>query len=268
MTKTKNRFRFIIGSVIFMVFFLFLLYKFNRPKIEKEYYSSGEEKTVFTTINGYKQGEYLNYFESGKLKEKSNYLNDHLNGKKVEYFESGQEKIISNYSKGELHDKKIAYFSNGKVSYTGVLDRGARVGVHGWYYQDGGIARIIEYDDYGFEKSYSTYLENGDLDSVRTPYVIPFVAEDNDAKDGFYARILLANQKYDSCIFELKVNLKDNLFVRDSLLEPVEINSRYAEYFIPPSKDGQYVIEGSITEYESKSNYFKYLITFKKKFEY
>jgi hypothetical protein len=107
--------------------------------------SNGKTAIKGVTINGKKEGLWLDYDYDGNLVSQSIYFNDKLNGESIGYYETGN--ILSDgLMKDGLRDGNwIVYFNNGKIAEKGRYLNDKKVGVWEYYINAGLLNKKIEY---------------------------------------------------------------------------------------------------------------------------
>jgi len=100
---------------------------------------NGITKVVGATIDGKKEGMWIEFDDSGRISSSYTYVNDSLLGEEISYWENG--KISSRrYLKGnEIQGEWAQYydFDKNKIAQKGSYKNGEKTGVWEYYIEDG-----------------------------------------------------------------------------------------------------------------------------------
>lgn len=109
---------------------------YNRGKKKgkwKQWYKSGQLKSVTRYSKGLKQGFEVKYDEYGKKTFKASYSKDKLHGRVAEWYYNGNKKFKANFSKGIPVSTATVYYENGKKMLRIMFEKEkAKVGVIKW----------------------------------------------------------------------------------------------------------------------------------------
>ena len=157
MKLIKKSYVFILISIIVYWFYI------NRSFTDKEYYDNGIIKSE-TSIIGGELVSAIYYHENGKKLSFGKFENNKMNGKWILYDKEGKLNAKIMYKSGiydgkvELYHKNLQikesgdWIGDGKDSY--------RNGEHKWWYSNGNIKAIRNYD-YGYEVAQKCWDESG-----------------------------------------------------------------------------------------------------------
>ncbi len=81
----------------------------------KNYTPDGYLESVYTYVDGKKEGPGVTYYNNGKLRTKVSFRNNKLNGTVRMYYKSGELYRVTNYREGKAEGMRISYYKNGKV---------------------------------------------------------------------------------------------------------------------------------------------------------
>lgn len=104
------------------------------------------------TVNGKKQGLWINYDDSGSVSSYDTYVNDSLTGESIGFFSDATISSKGVLKNGQREGEWILYYDNGKIAEKGSYHIGNKVGVWEYYIEDGKLDKIIEYDKDGKQK--------------------------------------------------------------------------------------------------------------------
>lgn len=153
------------------------------------YYENGGIEVVTPYHLNDKMGENSYYYEDGAVNYKRTYAYNELIGTHSSYFDDGTLKTETNYKNGKVHGKKTNYDVSGKVqiirfynegkfigySYMGkdgqevpMIPLVKETGVVKTYYDNGNIAREMEYVNGELEGDYKIFYEDGAIFNTLT----------------------------------------------------------------------------------------------------
>lgn len=185
----------------------------------KDYYDSGELKTVGQYYLNIKVGTWKNYHKNGNVSNIYSYKDGKRNMEKTSYFKNGIVSLKTELEEGiYVH---FGYYESGNLKYKrqdksgyfkSYYESGAKEieanyidnelsGPWKRYYESGEIEWIINYKDGYRNGFYKHFYENGDLKLEGNNY--------NDKVDGQESRFLLNN------ILEWKGNYKKGILVKN-----------------------------------------------------
>ena len=136
----------------------------------------GSTKIIGATINGKKEGLWIEYDDSGRLSSQKIFFHDSLSGEVVSYHDDGKTIL----SKGVLENGKeegewVIYYDSDKVAEKGRYKNGNKIGVWEYYIENGKLNKKIEYTDTGKK----VILDNHLLPPVPAPGAIPITDSNN-----------------------------------------------------------------------------------------
>lgn len=153
---------------------------FMKQGLWKEFYETGELKSIGKYINGKKIGDWKYYFSNGKTEQAGVYIkNGKPDGEWVWYYSDGDTLMVQNYSEGLLNGRFIEYSDSGTFVAKGQYIDGFEEGY--WKYQLGDIKSEGTYSEgrrYGIWKN---YFDNGKLNFEGS-----FVDDNPDGKHYYY----------------------------------------------------------------------------------
>lgn len=114
-------------------------------KIVTKKMTDGSIKAIGATINGKKEGLWINYDDSGWLSSHDTYINDSLTGETIGYFESGAILSKGSLKNGQREGEWIIYYDVNKPKSKGNYKNGYRVGIWEYYTEDGRLDKKVEY---------------------------------------------------------------------------------------------------------------------------
>jgi len=129
----------------------------------KEFYETGEIKSVGKYLNGNKVGEWKYFFADGKPFETGKYDNQgRQQGKWIWYLENGKERRVSNFYNGLEDGDFIEYTDTGSVITKGQYSEGLKEGI--WFYVLGNYKTIGKYTDDQQDSLWKEfYVDNGNV---------------------------------------------------------------------------------------------------------
>jgi antitoxin component YwqK of YwqJK toxin-antitoxin module len=104
------------------------------------------------TINGKKQGLWINYNDSGRVSSYDTYVNDSLSGESIGFFSDGTISSKGVLKNGQREGEWILYYDKDKIAEKGSYHNGNKVGVWEYYIEEGKLDKQIEYDKGGKQK--------------------------------------------------------------------------------------------------------------------
>lgn len=81
----------------------------------KQYYSNGQLRVEYYTINHYTEGIVTSYHSNGQILYQCNYINDKQHAESITYYDNGNIGTKTNYNNGERCGEYIEYYSNGNI---------------------------------------------------------------------------------------------------------------------------------------------------------
>lgn len=138
-------------------------YKNSKPIGEWNFYF--EDKTVEITgeydNKGEKQGEWIWFYPDGDTMTIAHYEDGDADGEYVEYDEDGKTLVKGTYVAG--YEEGPWYYRNGEAVGQGNYEGGKQTGLWKTHYENGGPAFEIRYRDGIRDGKYTAYWENGNI---------------------------------------------------------------------------------------------------------
>ncbi len=128
----------------------------------KEYYDSGELKSITTYRDSLRDGKYISYYENGTKKEEGRYKDDECDGLWKSWHENGQLRKIVDYKDGKMYASK-SWHENGRMSETQEFKKGLFTGLWRSWYKNGIVATEINYNNCLEDCIEKRWLENGEF---------------------------------------------------------------------------------------------------------
>lgn len=174
----------------------------NYPSLkpEEELYPSGELKSKYYTLSGYKEGEYISFYKDGTIKTKAVYHKGELNGLVQRYYPNGNIhwevpyimgkeygcfkefdeneniKLINVYYNHNINSVNIKFYKNGYVKSIKQYKEGIRYG-QGYYFYNNGYQKIFSIKK---QDSSAYYIEYDKLGRVIDEYRAILIGKERD----------------------------------------------------------------------------------------
>jgi len=117
----------------------------KRQGLWKEYYPTGELKSMGHYINSNQEGNWKFYFENQKIEVEGNYKNGKKEGAWYWYYPNGMTLQEENWTQGKLDGEFVEYNEEGKIIVKGEFLEGTEEGE--WFYIQGhAIEKGVYYD--------------------------------------------------------------------------------------------------------------------------
>ena len=130
-------------------------------------YSDDALKSVGTTINGKKEGEWKTYFVTNRLSKIENYKNDTLNGSFTSFSENGNLYAKGTYKMGLKIDSFYLYNSNGTINLQEWRDStGKSQGLFKVFYDNGQLSQLGYMKDSYLDDTSKSFFDNGQLKAI------------------------------------------------------------------------------------------------------
>ncbi len=114
----------------------------------KEYYSTGELKSVKVYKNKKVDWESITYFKNGKINSKASYHNERFIGPVTFYHSNGQKNFEQIYdSSGKSNGTFRLWNERGQIMQTGNDKQGKMIGEWKTYFDNGNLESIIQYNE-------------------------------------------------------------------------------------------------------------------------
>ncbi len=124
----------------------------TKTEIRKDYYPSGQVKTVACYKDGVHEGVVKEYSEDGQIEKAFIYKNGVVIG----------EGLLT--EKGEKDNYWKEYYDDGKLKAEGKYDRDKRIGEWKFYHENGNLEQIGKYNEEGkYHGEWKWFYENGNL---------------------------------------------------------------------------------------------------------
>ncbi|GAA3600135.1 hypothetical protein Q4Q39_11905 [Flavivirga amylovorans] len=151
------------------------------------YYENGKIKSTRNYQNGSLNGEGVDYFEDGSVQATLFYKNDKANGSWITYHENGKKSRITEYNNDVVHGKRIFYDNSEKLQLIRFYDYGTLIGYSYLdkdsnelpmiplknetgkiksYFDNGNVARELEYKNGDLVNIYNEYYYSGQLENT------------------------------------------------------------------------------------------------------
>lgn len=162
--------------------------EYTNPKsyTKKEYYSNGNLKRQYSSVNGKYEGDYIRYNKNKIIVSERGYSNGKLT-KNYSFYDNGNKKDISNHKNGEKHGRYASYTKEGLIKIEGNYVNNNR---HGIWKSYNVIKKRLSY-----EMTYENGIKNGLYksynDAEKVDYEGNYV---NDTKDGIWKYYSLAGK--------------------------------------------------------------------------
>ena len=123
----------------------------GKAKLITKKLPNGITKVIGATINGKKEGMWINYDDSGRISSCYTYINDSLLGQEISYWEDGTISSKRFLKGNEIQGEWIEYydFDKTRIAKKGVYKNGKKIGVCEYYLEDGRLNKKIEYSEKG-----------------------------------------------------------------------------------------------------------------------
>lgn len=127
------------------------------------YYSNhGTLITEENYLRGVRSGDWKTYSaQTGVLLEERHFLNGKLDGVHKTYYEDGNVSLEERYVDGLQNGRCTAYYPSQKISSTGELLKGHRIGDWDYYDSNGKIRSTVHYEDGKESKNYIYLYRQG-----------------------------------------------------------------------------------------------------------
>lgn len=142
----------------------FLAWYYITKSVTENYPNSVKLWKTYKTVNGRKEGRYLELFGNGTIKQESYYIDGLLCGPYVEYYANGKIKKKCNYFENKLDGESTEYFDTGKIHKIAQFTKDKFNGLYIRHLYDGGVVKTNYKDDtvHGLEQHWNA---NGFLES-------------------------------------------------------------------------------------------------------
>ena len=114
-----------------------LLLFYSCANVKKEYYETGELKSVKEMKGEVADGKLTKYYKSGKVKEESFWSNGKANGRYVYYYENGNVDIDGFMLNDSLNGEVKYYYESGELMEVSHIKNNLINGLSKLYYKDG-----------------------------------------------------------------------------------------------------------------------------------
>ena len=150
------------------------------------YYENGKIESERTYLNGNLNGETTDYFENGKIESKGLYEYGTNEGTGIVYYDNGKKSHTTEYVNGEIHGKKVFYDYNENLQLIRFYNHGTLIGYSYLdteskelpiipitnetgkiksYFDNGKVAREMEYKNGDLVNTYKAYYYSGQLEN-------------------------------------------------------------------------------------------------------
>ncbi len=150
------------------------------------YYPSGKTKTIRKYLNGNLNGESINYYENGTIKSKSLYEYGTVEGTTTHFHKNGKKSQETEFYNDKIHGKKVFYdynenlqlvrfYNHGRLIGYSYLDKNSKelpmipiqneTGKVKSYFDNGNVARELEYKNGDLVNTYRAYYYDGQLEN-------------------------------------------------------------------------------------------------------
>ena len=229
----------------------------NHDKSKKYYYSSGELLSeVEYAQNGLKDGQLREYYKTGELKSLEYYKNGQLVDTTFGYYKSGSISVKRyNADDQELLEK---YYVNGKLEAKGVLIDTIKTGWWSYYDEEGHLTWRVEYVDASNDSSISnsehpnqliSFNANKKIDNAKSNYISIDLADTIRAGKLTLGAIGLVPQVSKEANFHMVY-----FWVEDSEGREIQVDSTYgtnikkAQLWVVPKTEGDHQLRGYVLE--------------------
>jgi len=103
-------------------------------------YKSGSLKSEFSTIDGFKDGDFIQYYENGLIQTISNFEDGKLEGEFKSLYNNGIEQTITFYLSNLRHGSYEEFYVNGKIKNCSSFYKGFKIGKSYEFFESGGVA--------------------------------------------------------------------------------------------------------------------------------
>lgn len=153
------------------------------------YHANGKEQSVRNYLNGNLNGESIDYFEDGTVESKSYFEYGIREGEQIVYHKNGKKVHTTEYFNDKVHCKKVFYDYDENIQLIRFYDHGTLIGYTYLdtnsnelpmitiknetgkiisYFDNGKIAREMEYKNGDLVNSYKAYYYSGQLENTLT----------------------------------------------------------------------------------------------------
>ena len=138
----------------------------------KEYYDTGELKSVSNYVNDVEHGSFIAYYKNGNVGEKLTMKNGEFHGLYISYYENGNKEEESYFKNDLYHGMSKDYYKNGNIKIEATYINDYENGPFKKYWETGELKesgtnitvyKDGEYDDTLKTGVYKTYLPSGEL---------------------------------------------------------------------------------------------------------
>lgn len=124
----------------------------SQGKLVFDTITGSNSKVVGATIDGKRQGLFINYDENGKIFSCHTYINDSLTGEAIGYFEDGTISFRGFLKNGQREGEWILYYGKDRIAEKGNFNNGEKIGIWEFYIVEGLLDKKIEYYKDGTKK--------------------------------------------------------------------------------------------------------------------
>ncbi len=182
----------------------------------KKFTPDGNLESVYTYVEGKRQGSAVTYYNNGNLRSKLQFKDNKLNGKVALYYKTGELYRLTDYIDGEAQGTRISYYKNGKVmAEVPYKDDYPGLGIR--EYDPSGklettLPRIViePVNHLAMENTYILRISLSRAEPSTTFYM-------GDLVDGKYIHKGLWPQKPKNGVYEYKVNVRKGGFMMEAL---------------------------------------------------
>ena len=125
--------------------------KQSEAKLITKKLPNGITKAIGATVNGKKEGMWINYDDSGRLLSCYTYIDDSLLGEEISYWDDGTISSKRFLQGDKIQGEWIEYYNydKNKIAKKGSYKNSNKVGVWEYYLEDGRLNKKIEYTEKG-----------------------------------------------------------------------------------------------------------------------
>lgn len=131
--------------------------------VQKEFFPSGQSKTLAHYQMGKQNGLFEQWYENGTRKILAHMVDDQKDGEYKTWYENGQLEVLENYVKGALAKNSKSWYANGQLKQFNQYKEGKPHGEHKAYSEKGQLLIDIQYVDGLKEGLCQSWYPNGVL---------------------------------------------------------------------------------------------------------
>lgn len=133
------------------------------------FHDDGSKKSVGTYLHGNRTGAWVDYYANGKKSLEVTFEADSWTGAAVRYHDNGKVWQEGTFERGYAKGLLSEYHKNGQLYSAGVVSSSShnwfsdpvRQGRHAWYYNDGTIHQVADFDNNNWNGATARYHPNG-----------------------------------------------------------------------------------------------------------